>query len=423
MPETTPRTRITHQLIQKLEPPIKGNRITWDNEVIGFGARITAAGAISFVLRYVLQGREHVMTIGRHPDLSPAAARQHAIRLRGEIVAGRDPLALRIAAREQPTVTDLCADYLERHAKAKKRQSSTEDDASLIARVVRPQIGAYKVSAVTTRDIDTLHQGLKDRPYQANRALALLSKMFSMAVQWGWRGNNPCQGIARFPEQKRERWLTSKELEVLADALDEHPDQRVANGIRLLLLTGARRSEVLGATWDEFDLSRGIWTKPSAHTKQKREHVVPLSAPALALLAEMHKDAKANGFPSRFLFPGDVEGKPLQEIKYSWSKLCQKAGMGAWVQVTDNSGKPVIDEAGEPKLVWKSNARIHDMRHTFASHLVSKGLSLALVGRLLGHTQAATTHRYAHLALDPLREASDQFGAIFRGAKSVNRKA
>src|SRR6185312_5249001 len=189
---------------------------------------------------------------------------------------------------------------------------SRYNDERLIKRFVRPKLGPLKVLAVSRRDIDTLHQSQKATPYMANRLLALLSKMFSLAVSWGWRSDNPCKGIERFPEQKRERWLSTEEIERLSSVLKKHPNQRAANAFRLLLLTGARRGEVLNATWDQFDLSRRVWTKPGSHTKTKREHVVPLSAPALALLSEMHAAVKRDKVPSPYLFPGDADGKPLQ---------------------------------------------------------------------------------------------------------------
>lgn len=420
--QPTARGRITLPIVKNLVPPPAGNRITWDAEVTGFGVRITAGGAVAFVLRYVFQGRERIITIGRFPDLSPTAAREHAIRMRGEIIAGRDPLTSRTTARDAPSVADMCDDYLDRHAKAKKRGWSRYNDERHIKRFIKPKLGPLKVLAVTRRDIDTLHHSLQNTPYQANRVLALLSKMFSLAFSWGWRADNPCKGIERFNEQKRERWLSTEEVDRLSGALNDQPNQRAANAFRLLLLTGARRGEVLSATWDQFDLEHGIWTKPSSHTKNKREHVVPLNAPALALLSEMHAAAKRDNMPSLFLFPGDADGKPLQDVKRAWEKITQDAGLGCMVEKTKN-GKVIKDEHGKPVTEWRSNARIHDLRHTFASHLASGGLSLPLIGRLLGHTQQATTQRYAHLAIDPLREAANRFGAMVAGGEKGKRRA
>lgn len=389
-------TRITAHAVKALEAPKAGNRVVWDSELTGFGVRITAAGSVSFVLRYVLDGRERRYTIGKFPDLSPSAARERATILRGRITEGYDPLESRKEAREAPTVDELCQDYLERHARPKKRQSSVKGDEHLIETYIKPKIGARKAASVGRRDLDEIHQSLSSHPYQANRVLALLSTMISLAVAWGWRSDNPTKGIKRFPEDRRNRWLNKNELGALSRALAAHKDKRFANAIRLLVLTGARRGEVLKSTWCQFDLQRGVWIKPSHHTKQKKTEHVPLSGAAIALLSELLSGAeeaaggKGNVSKDAYLFPGDAEGKSLQQLKKSWKTVCDRTGL--------------------------AGVRIHDLRHTFASHLVSGGHSLPLVGRLLGHTQAATTHRYAHLADDPLRQATEQFAVVYESS-------
>jgi integrase len=268
------------------------------------------------------------------------------------------------------------------------------DDRSMLTNNILPALGARKVADVRRRDVEALHQSLKATPYRANHVLALLSKMFNLAVRWDWRADNPVKGVERFLEHRRERWLSPDELVRLADALERHPNRRAADAVRLLLLTGARRSEVLRAEWSHIDFRREVWSKPSLHTKQRRTEHVPLSAPAMALLADM----KAKADPTcPFLFPGDAPGKPLQDIKKFWASVCEAAGL--------------------------AGVRLHDLRHTYASHLVSSGLSLELVGRLLGHTQAATTKRYAHLADTPLREATNRFGNMVEGARGREPKA
>jgi integrase len=348
------------------------------------------------VLRYVLDGRQRQFTIGKHPDLTASAARERATVLRGRITMGEDPLESRKEARKAATVAEMCDDYLERHARPKKRVKSVEGDERMIRLYIKPELGSRKAKSIGRRDLDELHQSLKGHPYQANRLMALLSKMFSLAVAWGWRADNPAKGIERFAEDRRERWLSVDELGALSRALAAHKDHRVSNAIRLLILTGARRGEVLSATWDQFDLARGVWTKPSHHTKQKKTEHVPLSGAARLLVSEMRTAAvEALGSEEKlisapYLFPGDADGKPLQVLKRAWNTICERAGL--------------------------EGVRIHDLRHTYASHLVSGGHSLPLVGRLLGHTQAATTQRYAHLADDPLRKASDDFGKIFQKA-------
>src|SRR5215471_10664268 len=267
------------------------------------------------------------------------------------------------------------------HCQRSARAASTTT-APMLDRIILPRLGAKKVNEIHSRDIHALHVAMKKTPYQANRLLALISKMFSLAVKWGWRSDNPVKGIERYHEEQRQRWLSDDELRRLLGVLAAHPNQRAANAVRFQLLTGARIGEVLSARWSEMDLERGIWTKPSLHTKQKRTEHLPLSAPALALLAEMRYRA---GEEERYLFPGDAPGRPLHGIKKFWRGVTAQAGLGDY--------------------------RLHDNRHTHASHLVSSGLSLEIVGRLLGHTNPLTTKRYAHLADDPLRAAAERFGS------------
>jgi len=208
--------------------------------------------------------------------------------------------------------------------------------------------GAKKVSDVQSRDIHALHVAMKDTPYQANRVLALMSKMFSLAVNWGWRSGNPVKGTERFHEERRERWLSDDELGRIAGALAAHTNERAANAVRFQLLTGARIGEVLSARWSDIDLTRGVWTKPSHHTKQNRTEHLPLSAPALALLAEMRKRA---GTAQQFLFPG--------------TRATNRCGHQEVLAKYNRTNGP-------------RDYRLHDNRHTHASHLVSSGLSLEM---------------------------------------------
>jgi integrase len=203
--------------------------------------------------------------------------------------------------------------------------------------------------------------------------------MFSLGFAWGWLTQNPTRGVKRLQEHKRERRVPGEDLKRLVRAIENHPNQRAAKALLLMLLIGARRGEVLSATWDQFDLERGIWTKPAYATKQNREEHFPLSDAAIDPLHGLKGDQG-----TKFLFPGDVAGTPLRVINRVWRKVRRDAG--------------------------PEGLRIHDLRNTFASYLVSGGISPQIVGRSLGHTQAATTQRYAHLADDPLRDASDRFG-------------
>ncbi len=398
---TNEKFELTQKRLLKLPRPANGNKLYFDSgaskEARGFAVRVTAAGAISFVLNYRVHGRERRYTIGRHPDISLANARAEAIRLRGDILDGRDPLSTRTNEREAQTVTDLARSYFEFYAEKRKRASSLRNDHQMLDNVILPKLGRLTVAAVTQQDIESLHASLKATPYRANRILALLSKMFSLAVQWHgqnpvWRSDNPTAHVGHFPEERRERWLREDELKRLTSALATYPSQDVANAIRLLLLTGARKTEVLSATWSQFDLKRRIWTKPSAHTKQKKTEHIPISKVALKLLIEMKAPAR-----EEYLFPGRIKGDHLKDLKDDLKDIC-----------------------GAAKL---NGVRVHDLRHTYASHLVSSGVPFAVVGKILGHSQSDSTERYAHLAESPLREASVRFGKLMSSkTKSTQRR-
>lgn len=380
--------RLTDKRVKNLPAPASGNRITYDAEVKGFGIRITTAGAKAFVLNYRIAGRERRFTIGSYPDWSVAAARDEAKRLKRQVDQGRDPMGERHAERVAPTVAELAARYLEEHA-VRKVPRAQKDDRAMLEKIVLPAIGRMKVYEVRRDDIDQLHRALsRTRPIRANRVAQLLSKMFSLAMRWEYRTDNPVKGVHRNPEPRRNRYLSGDEIRRLTAVLAAHQNQPSANVIRLLLLTGSRRGEVLSATWDQFDLKGGVWTKPSAHTKQKKEHRIPLSAPARQLLSEM----KAKADPSRYIFPGRLPNEPLKEIKAFWTGVCRQAGL--------------------------KDCRIHDLRHTYASILASSGLSLPVIGALLGHTQPNTTARYSHLFDDPLREATERVGNVVVGLSS-----
>jgi integrase len=411
--------RLTDTIVKEMVPPESGNQITYDKDVKGFGVRITKAGARAFILNYRAGGRERRITIGSYPDWKTVDARDRAKLLKREVDNGGDPMGDRHEDRAAPTMSGLADRFAEEHL-AKRRASTVTDYKSILRMYVRPQLGTMRVADLRHSDVEKLHRSIaKTAPYRANRAVAVLSKMISLAVKWEMRADNPVKGIERAPEERRERFLSPAEIGRLADALKGHKEKVSVNAIRLLMLTGARKGETLAARWTEFDLQSGVWLKPSAHTKTKKVHRVPLSAPALLLLGGMRAEADKEierGGKAEHLFPGTGADEHLTEIKRVWASLCRTAGLALQVAKLTPAGKPVKDAKGAPVLVWESTVRIHDLRHTYASILASSGLSLPIIGALLGHTQAATTQRYAHLMDDPLRAATERVGAVISGA-------
>ncbi len=402
--------KLTETFAKRVKAPSNGNQIHYDGEISGFGLRVTASGSKSFVLNYRFNGQERRYTIGPFPEFSVETARDKAFELRQSISNGIDPFTLRETKHREAvesearlrTLRDLATEYLERHAMVHKRPKSVRDDKAMLDGVILPKLGRIRVAHVSRRDVSDLHTSLQATPYLANRVLALLRKMFNFAIsdnerEWG-TAKNSAAGVQKFQEQKRERWLSKEELERLAVALDSYPDkratlaevsekqrmfvrseaQRAVNAIRLITVTGARKGEVLLAKWEQFDLERGVWTKPSHNTKQKRVEHVPLNNQAIVFLQSLPKEGE-------FVFPGRM-GEHLTDLKFPWAAICKDAQI--------------------------EGVRIHDLRHTFASHLVSSGVSLPMVGKLLGHTQAQTTARYAHLADNPLREAANLFPSV-----------
>ena len=283
--------RLTDKIVKSLLVPDSGNRITYDEDVKGFGVRVTASGGRAFILNYrrKADGRERRWTIGSFPDWGTGAARDEAKRLKRLIDGGADPVGEHQGERAAPTVADLCTRFEDEYL-PRKREWTRKGYQQQINTDIKPAIGRLKVAAVSYADVDRLHRDISERaPTHANRVIALLSKMMSLAIKWKMRADNPCIGVERNEEQKRKRYLKGDELAGLTKALAEHHDQQAANIVRLLLLTGARKGEVVAATWDQIDFEAGIWTKPGATTKQKTDHVIPLSAPARQLLAGLHK--------------------------------------------------------------------------------------------------------------------------------------
>jgi integrase len=381
--------RLTDRTVKALPAPARGNKVNYDGTVKGFGIRVTAAGGRAFILNYrrKADGRERRYTIGSFPDWSTSAARDEAKRLKREVDGGADPVGAQRESRAAATVTDLADRFLKEYV-PRKRPSTQRDYRQQIDIDIVPAIGRMKVATVSYADIDSLHRKISARaPTHANRVLALLSRMFSLAIRWGMRADNPVKGVERNQEHKRHRYLTGAELARLTAALDELRDQGAANAVRLLLLTGARRGELLAAHWTDIDLDADVWTKPGATTKQKTLHRVPLSNAACQLLAAMKQQAD-----SEWLFPARFAPHRL-DLDDAWGLLRKTAGI--------------------------PDVRLHDLRHTYASVLASSGLSLPIIGQLLGHTTAQTTLRYSHLLDDPLRAATERASAVITGTDSA----
>jgi len=401
------RVKLTDRFAKQAAPRGRRSPIFMDEEVIGFGLQVRETGRKSFTLDYMFEGRRRRLYIGDFPDWSTQAAREHAKLIKREIDQGIDPLAVRDERRTAPTVKHLIERYLTEHV-VRLAPDSACDYRSMMMTYVMPVWGQRKVIDIRRSDVDQLlvevakgrarpHKAKtkqkrlkplrspRPTPGRANRVGGAVRKMFNLAIRWEMRADNPAAGFIRNPENPRERFLDVTEIGRLSEVLNEHKNQRMADVIRLLMLTGARRGEVLNATWDQFDLDRAVWTKPAHTTKQRRLHRTPISGAAVQLLRTIRARVPAE---CPWVFPGDAEGKPIHEIKRFWDDVRKRAKL--------------------------TNVRVHDLRHTFASLLVSGGMSLPMIGKLLGHTQVQTTQRYAHLFDDPLRVGLNQVGEMLR---------
>lgn len=373
------RAKITTRTVDALEP----GEVVWDTQVAGFGIRRQRRDRI-YVLKARVGARQRWFTIGKHGTWTVDKARREARAILGEIDRGRDPATKRDADSKAPIMSKSVERFLNEEIEAKRRKPTLDQYRDLWKRLGEPELGKLKVSEVKYRDIADLHYRLRDRPIAANRTIAMLSSFFSWCERHGLRDKvtNPAVGVEKFKEKSRQRFLSGRELGRLGIALaraerkqSETPWALAA--IRLLIFTGMRRNEVLGLRWQHVNTEKAMLTLPESKTGFR---AVYLSAPALAVLTSLPRVAK-----NPFVVVGEKAECHLVNLRKPWKRICKVARL--------------------------NDVRIHDLRHSFASVGASGGISLPIIGRLLGHTQGATTERYSHLSADPVRAANEAMGS------------
>ena len=364
---------------------VERDTVFWDRTVTGFGVRVYPTGSKVYIAQARGPEGPKRVTVGRHGVLNADEARRRAALIVTRIKAGEDPVALPLAARARggPTVADLAARYLEDHVEVRLKPRTQAKLRGVLRRHILPTLGRLPVEAVERRQVVELHRGLSDRPVAANRAVKTLAHMYRLGEGWGLvpAGCNPCRSIDKHPERGRERFLTDAEFARLGRVLDEAVDAGTASpvaaaAIRLLMLTGCRKGEVLALRWADVDLDAGELRLPNAKSGPR---AVQLPPPAVRLLGALPRLAG-----SSWVFPGRTPGGRCSE------------------SALDNAWRAVREAA---KL---EDVRIHDLRHSFASRALALGETLPVIGKLLGHNDIETTARYAHLAQDSVHEAAER---------------
>lgn len=392
--------KLTKRSVDALRPT--GKRFTvMDTDLKGFCLRVSTSGGKVYGFRYRVgggrSGRQRWLSIGKHGNLTPDQAREMARTWAMQVAGGGDPALERQTKRAAPTVSQLLDRYVSEHVERKNKPSTARNIRNQIKRDIHPALGRLKVADVSRADISRFHVGLGATPYAANRALALLSKLFGLAEVWGLRPDhsNPCMRVQRFEEKSRERFLSAAEFAVLGDVLSKaetapltiagqsrqiRVNPQAIHAIRLLIFTGARVGEILGLRWAWINWEMQRAELPESKTGKKHIHLPPT---ALALLRSLERPDDGQGFVIRGGDGLDPENA-LVNIKDPWNSIRIAAGL--------------------------KGVRLHDLRHSFASTAVAGGMSLPMIGALLGHRDVKTTARYAHLSDDPLREAAAQIG-------------
>ncbi|MEM8974001.1 MAG: tyrosine-type recombinase/integrase [Pseudomonadota bacterium] len=358
----------------------------WDSSVKGFGLKITPKGRKVYLLQYKVGRRTRRVMIGVHGPLTPQQARSRAQEILGEIATGRDPAAERAQQRFDQsgptTIEELLPFFMDSHVRAKRRPRTAEEYQRQIDLHIQPRLGSKQVAEVVYGDIERFHASLRHKPVLANRCVATLSMFFTWCIRNGYRPHpttNPCAGLQKFKETPRERYLDIEEVSALGNAIAKgekegrHSIYAFA-AIKVLVLTGARRQEVLTLRWDSVDLKRGTLNLSESKTGKKS---IVLSDAAIELLASL---PRIDDNP--YCFPGTKSGEPIYDCKRAWH----------WVR----------EEAGLP------DRRIHDLRHSLASFAAANNHSLPIIGALLGHRSSAATNRYTHLADNPVRSAANE---------------
>lgn len=371
--------KLSKRVIDSAEPQAK-DYFLWDETLPGFGLRVMPSGFKGFVVQYRAGGRTRRLGLGRVGTLTAEQAKVQARDVLARVAQGENPAEELRLYRRSPTVIELGERFLAVHVAKRCKPSTQAEYRRSVELFIKPALGSFKVADVTRADIAELHNAHSAIPYQANRTLGVLSKMFNLAEVWGLRadGSNPCRHVPKYAESKRERFLSAEERQRLGDVLEEFDQsgevwmKPAIACIRLLLLTGCRLGEIQTLKWDY--VRNGAIFLPDSKTGARRIVLTPAAREVLDAIP------RVEGNPN--VIVGKKPGAPLADMQNPWQRIRAKAGL--------------------------ADVRLHDLRHSFASDAAGLGFSLPMIGKLLGHSTPQSTARYAHLADDPLTAAAEK---------------
>ena len=377
----------------------KSRDVRWDEEPHGFGLRVYASGKKAYIVSYRTRGRKRLMTLGAHGTLTLEQARKRARKLLSQVDDGRDPLAEKQRKAQGETFEALTKKYIEDYAKGpqfpkKPRNKTWKADENRLARHIPHGWKGRKVDDIARWEVERLHSQIGAlHPYAANRLLSVLGKMFRLAKVWGFiepTADNPVEGIERYKEHKRKRWLTPEELPGLAKAIDAEGNIYIRAVLWLYMLTGARKTELLGAKWEDVDWARAQLRLPE--TKAGEEQAVSLSAPALAILQALPRQ---EGNP--YIIPGGKKRHHLVNLDKPWRRIRTAARL--------------------------EDVRLHDLRRTVGSWLTQDGVDLNRIKEALRHADISTTLTYSRLHDDAAKPIMEQHGRRILEAAGKHRPA
>ena len=371
---------ISRRTVEALK--VEKDTIFWDSELAGFGVRVHPTGRKVYIVQTRADGKAAKrVTVGKHGVITPEEARRRAALIVARIKAGKDPIPEPMAVKlaEGPTVGELAEHYLEKHVAVRCKPKTESMYRLIVAKYILPELGKRPALAIGHKEVTELHHALSAKPVMANHVIDLLSRIYNLAEDRGQipEMSNPCRLVAKNRERKRERFLTEEEFRRLGRVLDEAETCKGVSvhavaAMRLLLLTGCRKGEILNLRWDQVDLEAGELRLPDTKTGPRTITLSPEPASVLSRIPRMPDNP--------FVIPGKITGKPMRNLNDPWEIVCERAGL--------------------------EDMRLHDCRHSYASRALALGESLPMIGRLLGHTQVETTARYAHLAQDSVRESA-----------------